>query len=1101
MPVSLKGGFAGDSKEVHPDTLMEDIDLDRDALENREKNAIAVDSAGFFSFITYSWISRYMFKAYKKGLTLDDVPQCSPLDSSDLNAQRLELLWQKEVSAKGPRRASFGAVVWRFIRTRIIMSSLVFGLSLIVGFISPAIFMRKLLQYAEDEEGEVMDGVTWAICLTIAEFLRTILFAWNWALNLRTAVRLRSACLALLYRKIIRLGDTGDKSIGELINLFANDGQRIYDVAVFGPMAIGGPIVAVCGVFYILWLLGAWALLGMTVFLVFYPVQYGISRLIGHLRGRTITVSDQRKTAYCQSMSISMAPTVPVISAIVTFLAHICAGNNLTAAQVRLPNNGKLNNGHTLLGKFIHYFNSKLSGMDPKVITSKRNKPLLIKDGYCYHHHSYNKDKSRIYWRCENRSTCNAHCITNVDLQNIIIYKINLAAHLHPPDGAAMQAKEVVQRIKQKASESPNEAPDEAFPLVPFLGNQMKDALSRIREGTRTLYEAVVAFSRIKSILLLEDIRPYITRPIDKTQAVCITGGTFSWAASALHKTKSENGNNHSGPCDVLQNQNKANEQEKEKLNPSDNTDQERPYVLSNINFQASKVRYYEAVYSCSLSQDINMLPGGDQTEIGERGINLSGGQKQRVALARAIYANRDIYLLDDPLSAVDAQVGAHIFEKCILQTLKNKTVILVTHQIQVTLKASNRLHNRLFNKIISSPMQFFEITPVGRVQNLFSKDMDEVDTRLPITVESILQNVWIVMFAILFICLVFPWAVIPLIILGIIYYIISKIFRVAVRDFKRLENVSRSPIFSWVGTTVQGLSTIHAFGKESEFTARFTKLFDENTTCLYLSTIAMRWLAVRIDTLAVGTVCVTSILIIVLHGQVSPALAGLALAYATHISGLFQYTIRLISETEVRFISVERINSYTENVNLRYRKGLPLTLKGISFNIQPGEKIGIVGRTGSGKSSLVTALFRLVEVSSGKIKVDNLDIADVNLEHLRSPILIHLKYMVMQLFGKLWRTLNFVKKFQVWKDSFKHLLEVILVLDEATAAVDPETEVAVQNTIQKEFSHCTVLMIAHRLSTVTNCDRILVMGRGQIKIFINKNRIFIASKYDGKIQ
>ncbi|PSN39509.1 hypothetical protein C0J52_21142 [Blattella germanica] len=101
--------------------------------------------------------------------------------------------------------------------------------------------------------------------------------------------------------------------------------------------------------------------------------------------------------------------------------------------------------------------------MDPKVITSKKNKPLLIKDGYCYHHHSYNKDKSRIYWRCENRSTCNARCITNVDLQNIIIYKINLAAHLHPPDGAAMQAKEVVQRIKQKASESPNEAPDEVM--------------------------------------------------------------------------------------------------------------------------------------------------------------------------------------------------------------------------------------------------------------------------------------------------------------------------------------------------------------------------------------------------------------------------------------------------------------------------------------------------------------------------------------------------------------------------------------------------------------------------------------------------------------
>lgn len=899
---------------------------------------------------------------------------------------------------------------------------------------------------------------------------------------------------------------------------------------------------------------------------------------------------------------------------------------------------------------------------------------------------------------------------------------------------------------------------------------------------------------------------------------MCINNGTFSWNSSSLHKSKLELENNHSSPQDPVKNHNKENEQEKEKLNPTEDSEQHHTNILTDINFQASRgqlvgvcghvgsgkttlllavlgqlrlvsgqvtrdgscayvsqepwilnatlkdnilfgenfdsKRYYEAVYCCSLSQDINMLPGGDQTEIGERGINLSGGQKQRIALARAIYANRDIYLLDNPLSAVDAHVGAHIFDKCILQSLKHKTVILVTHQVQylnhchevfvmkdgkiidhgtheelmargrdyammvqtisergdeeklsstqddgrmekvddsgcgifsngqsvpactgsqlsleeiekldprdgeqlttlesiqkgnirfhtyqsyisaaggyciafiicltfllnvgstafsswwlamwikagggnatetfqnetrpsrnindnpdfglyqmvyaltiavilgtsllrglvftkVTLRASNRLHNRLFNKIICSPMQFFEVTPIGRIQNLFSKDTDEVDIRLPITVESIIQNVWIVMFAVLFICLVFPWAVIPLIILGIVYYIISKIFRVAVRDFKRLENVSRSPIFSWVGTTVEGLSTIHAFGKENEFTARFTKLFDENTTCLYMCSIAMRWLAVRIDTLAVSTVCITAALIIVLHGQVSPALAGLALAYATHISGLFQYTIRLISETEVRFISVERITSYTENlipegtqgarlktsdwpnkgsikfqnVCLQYRKELPLTLKGVSFSIQPGEKIGIVGRTGSGKSSLVAALFRLVEVSSGKIRVDNLDIADISLEHLRShlsvipqdPVLFdgtvrsNLDPFKTCSDATIWEALENTKLLEkvanmdgqlqahigTGRESFsigeRQLLclarallrnSKILVLDEATAAVDPETEVAVQNTIQKEFKHCTVLTIAHRLSTVTSCDRILVMGKGQV--------------------
>ncbi|XP_021928372.1 multidrug resistance-associated protein 5-like isoform X2 [Zootermopsis nevadensis] len=1297
----------------------------------KQRDVISVDSAGLISFISFSWMSQYMYKASKKGLTAEDIPEGSPLDSCDLNGQRLELLWQEEVSCKGPRRASFGSVVWRFMRTRIIMSSFVFSCSVAMGFISPTVFMRKLLQYAEDENGDMMEGVTWAVCLTLSEFLRTIFFSWSWALNYRTAIRLRSACLAILYRKVIRLNSLGGKSVGELINLFSNDGQRIFDMVLFGPMIIGGPIVTVCGMLYILWLLGPWALLGMATFLLFYPTQYGISRMMGYLRSKTVIVSDQRvrlmteilsyirfikiyawekcfirdllrirskecnflqKTAYCHSLSISMAPTVPVISAIITFLAHISAGNNLTAAQ--------------------------------------------------------------------------------------------------------------------------------AFSLVPFLSNQMKDALSRIRQSTRSVCDALVSLSRIKSILLLEDISPYITRPIDKTQAVCISRGTLSWDSVTLHKSSTDAEKNNLSPLGVLQKQNHATDQEKEKLNPCENTECPNVNALRDINFQVAKghligvcghvgsgktalllaalgqlrlvsgqvtrdgscayvsqepwilnatlrdnilfgenfdsKRYYEAIYSCSLTQDINMLPGGDQTEIGERGINLSGGQKQRLALARALYANRDIYLLDDPLSAVDAYVGTHIFNTCILHALKHKTVILVTHQEQylnqcnmvymmkdgcifahgthdelmakeqdyamlvkthyskrgeqeqcvigeespvcaaevlnsdylapnsqnrpvssssqvsvedtekldskegeqlttpefvqkgnirfhtyqnyisaaggyfiillmclscllnvgstafsswwlalwikagggnatvfvnnqtepshnisdnpdfpmyqmvyavmiavilgtsllrglaftkVTLRASSYLHNQLFMKLMHSPLHFFETTPAGRIQNLFSRDMDEVDVRLPTTIESFLQNVWIVLFAILFVCLVFPWFIIPLVILAVIYYFISKIFRVAIRDLKRLENVSRSPIFSWVGTTVQGLSTVHAFGKESDFLMRFTKMFDENTTCLYLCSIAMRWLAVRIDTLAVTTICITAFLTIFLHGQVPPALAGLALSYAAHISGVFQYTLRLVSEIEIRFISVERISLYIkslecegkqgitlkppsdwpskgnikfQNVTLQYRKGLPDALNNVSFSVQSGETLGIVGRTGSGKSSLIAALLRLVEVSSGKIKIDGLDIADINLEQLRtqlsvipqdpvlfdSTIRFNLDPFESCTDDVIWEVLEKTKlrdrisniggQLQACVGQGRESLSVgerqllclarallrnakILVLDEATASIDPETEAAVQSTVQNEFKHCTVLTIAHRLSTVTSCDKILVMDKGQV--------------------
>nr|CAD7442232.1 unnamed protein product [Timema bartmani] len=1273
----------------------------------RTKNMIAVDSAGFLSFISFSWLSGYMYSAYKKGLTLNDVPQGSPLDSSDLNAQRLELLWQKEITEKGRKEASFGRVVWKFVRTRVLFSCLVFCVSQALGFISPTLFMRELLQYTENEDSSTQDGVKWALLLTLSEFLRAIFFSWNWALNYRTAVRLRSACLAMLYRKVIRLHSLGDKSIGELINIFANDSQRIFDVVLFGPMIVGGPVMTVCGIGYILWLLGPWALLGMIVFLLFYPTQYGISRLTGYLRGKTVVVSDERvrlmtdilnsiklikmytwekyfsknlfdirtrernllqKTAYCQSLSISMAPTVPVISAIVTFLAHISAGNNLTAAQ--------------------------------------------------------------------------------------------------------------------------------AFPLISVLGNQLKDALSRIREATKALIDSSIAFTRIKGLLLLDEGNLSVIRPIDKQQAVCISKGTFAWDAGSSVK-------NRALPLPGSQ----ATKEELEKLNPISNGELQYTNIISDIDFQARKghlvgvcgqvgsgktslllaalgqirlvtgqvtrdgtcayvsqepwvlnatlrenilfgenfdaKRYYDTLYCCSLTEDINMLPGGDQTEIGEKGINLSGGQKQRVALARALYADRDVYFLDDPLSAVDTHVGAHIFDKYIRAALKEKTVIFVTHhleylshcdevyfmkegriaeqgthqqlmdqkqdyslmmttrlteiqlgdsarvaetvsvqrrssigknstsskgsveemvekmnpageklttaeqvergqircqtyktyiaaaggyivsflvvltfllnvgstafsswwlaewikagggnttlvnelnetvlsnnindnpdfsmyqlvysvmiavilgtivlsqttedgeikvRISVTLRASNKLHNQLFTKIINSPIKFFETTPTGRIQNLFSRDIDEVDTRLPITLESILQNMWLVLFAVMFICLVFPWFIIPMLLLFILYYFISKIFSVAIRDLKRLETITRSPIFSWVGTTVQGLSTIHAFGKEGDFIAKFNQMFDENTTCVYLYSIAMRWLAIRVDTLA-------AFLVIALHGQVSPALAGLALAYSAHISGMLQYTIRLLSETEARFISVERINAYLQsleaegvnsgrlipmpdwpskgtikfqNVNLRYREGLPNVLKDININIRAGEKIGIIGRTGSGKSSLVTALFRLVELSAGKIKIDGEDISGISLQHLRNKLAVIPQDPVL-FTGTIRSNLDPFRAYkdeEVWAVLEKTRLKdrvtsetgqldcvvgdnlsmgerqllclarallkntKILVLDEATAAVDPETEVIVQTTIQQEFSHCTVLTIAHRLSTVTSSDRILVMDRGQV--------------------
>ncbi|XP_015521892.2 ATP-binding cassette sub-family C member 5 isoform X1 [Neodiprion lecontei] len=1288
-----------------------------------------IDSAGLFSFITFSWVSTYMYKAFRTGITMEELPAVSPYDDCNYNADRLERLWKDELVRKGPAKASFSRVAWKFFRTRFFASCVVYTACLILGFVNPTVLARKLLEYVESEDMPYIEGVKWALLLTVSELLRALLFSWAWALNYRTALRLRSACFNLLYRKISRVNNLGNKSIGEVINMFSNDDQRIFDMVIYGSLIIAGPITTVYAAFYIFWLLGPMALIGMTAFVFFYPAQFMISRLYGYFQSEVVKISDMRvrlvneildyiklikmyaweqsfsqdlldirkkerhvllKTSYCQSLSVSVAPTIPVISTVMTVLAHISTGSNLTASQV--------------------------------------------------------------------------------------------------------------------------------FSYVSLLDSRFAFSLTLFQYGIEAMVSAKISFDRMKSVLLLEDSGCTILKPIFKSQAVAINHGTFacntfdnrtkenSETAEKIRKNNTSNLGDHS---------------EKEKLNKP-TTSTEYTEILFDITFEAPKgkligicghvgsgksslllaalgqlrinegqvmrdgscayvsqqawitnaslrdnilfglqfdnARYYKAIYASNLTQDINMMSGGDQEEIGENGVNLSGGQKQRVALARALYANRDIYFLDDPLSAVDARVGSFIFDNYILGALRGKTVLFVTHQIhylnrcddiymmrdgkiiehgthdelmklgneyalmvaaisaesnteetdivnekieelpqsvnntsphqgntisiaknsshvsadnmenvgtpgtgltvaenlqqgtieahtyhsfitaaggyffcfivivtffvsvgsnafsswwlatwlragsgntsivtnnrtiistsihdnpnfeyyrivyagmvgvivlssllrslaftKATITASTNLHNNLFKKIITSPMRFFDTTPSGRIQHLFSRDMDEVDSKLPLSLTSILQYTFILFFAMVVICVVFPWFVVPLFILSAIYYFLSKIFRVAGRDLRRMENKSRAPVFSYVTATVQGLSTIHAFEKERDFRAKFSKIFDENSKCLFMCCVAMRWLAVRMDSLSVLITGITAGFVIALKNTVPAPLAGLALSYSAHIAGVFQYTIRLVSETEVRFISVERINHYVrtleiegsanqptvqppanwpsaavikfQNISMSYGEGAPLILKNVSFTVNSGEKIGIVGRTGSGKSSLTVALFRLVELAKGKIEIDDIDISKISLDRLRTklsiipqdptlfsgtirsnldPFKVHtdaeiwtalektkLKNRVQSISGHLDASVGFggdnlsVGERQLLCLTRALLRDTkILVLDEATAAVDPETELAVQSTIQQEFSECTILTIAHRLQTVLSLNRVLIMNDGKVLEF-----------------
>ncbi|GAB6029961.1 hypothetical protein CHUAL_005656 [Chamberlinius hualienensis] len=783
---------------------------------------------------------------------------------------------------------------------------------------------------------------------------------------------------------------------------------------------------------------------------------------------------------------------------------------------------------------------------------------------------------------------------------------------------------------------------------------------------------------------------------------------------------------------------------------------------------------YDQCIHACALKSDLDMLPAGDNTEIGEKGINLSGGQKQRVSLARAVYSDKDVYLLDDPLSAVDAHVGKHIFENVIGPhgVLKRKTRILVTHgitylpQVDViivlndgsisevgsykellakkgafaeflmtylgdekhevdvegleelkeellatigspelerhlsrqfsrskshasddgsaklsfqksrdsnrrsvelspikkvevngdakqenakliqketvetgevkmsiywyyiksvgltmvsitmmfnllshgcsigsnlwlsawsndkpnvngtqdvglrdlrlgiygglgfgqaifvmigsmtmafgAIRASRILHNDMLGNIMRSPMSFFDTTPLGRIVNRFAKDVDVVDNSIPMTIRSWVMCVLQVISTLVVICISTPIFIAVIVPLSILYYFIQKLYVATSRQLKRLESASRSPIYSHFSETITGASTIRAYNKQHDFIVLSENRVDENQISYFPSVIANRWLAVRLEFVGNIVVLAASLFAVAGKDSMSAGIVGLSVSYALSVTATLNWMVRMSGELETNIVAVERMKEYAitpteaswniesnqpppqwpqegvvqfKKYTTRYREGLDLVLRGISCQINSGEKVGIVGRTGAGKSSLTLAIFRIIESAGGSIVIDGIDISEIGLHDLRSKLTIipqdpvlfsgtlrinldpfnshsdeelwkalelsHLRTFVSQLPTGLQHTISEGgENLSVGQRQLVCLARAllrkskILVLDEATAAVDLETDGLIQATIRKEFGDCTVLTIAHRLNTIMDSNKVIVLDHGIIKEF-----------------
>ncbi|XP_066268189.1 ATP-binding cassette sub-family C member 9-like isoform X2 [Branchiostoma lanceolatum] len=464
--------------------------------------------------------------------------------------------------------------------------------------------------------------------------------------------------------------------------------------------------------------------------------------------------------------------------------------------------------------------------------------------------------------------------------------------------------------------------------------------------------------------------------------------------------------------------------------------------------------------------------------------------------------------------------------------------------------RAAKNLHYAMLDNIVRAPMRFFDTTPLGRIINRFSSDTQIIDQKLQADILSVVSTTLQCLAAVVVNAIVTPWFLIPAMPIIGFYFFMQKYFRASSRELQRLENISKSPVLASFTEVLGGLSTVRSYKEQRRFSQQFQQNLDSTAkTFMWLNT-ANRWLGVRLD--LIGSVIVfaaaLSSLLAAVLGRLEPGLVGLSLTYALSVSGYLNWLVRSLADVEMKMNSLERVKHYTEvqtepqegssvalpanwpsrgevrvsGLSTRYAADLEPVLMNVSVLFKGGEKVGICGRTGSGKSSLTLSLFRMIDNFAGKIYIDDVDISKIGLQALRSklsiipqdPVLFagtirfNLDPMDSRSDQELWDALVAAQLKGVVSDLPEGLDSVvseggenfsvgqrqlfclaraflrktkILIMDEATASLDLETDSVLQTAVTTAFADRTVITIAHRLSTILDYDHILVLKDGRV--------------------
>jgi len=462
---------------------------------------------------------------------------------------------------------------------------------------------------------------------------------------------------------------------------------------------------------------------------------------------------------------------------------------------------------------------------------------------------------------------------------------------------------------------------------------------------------------------------------------------------------------------------------------------------------------------------------------------------------------------------------------------------------------AAKKIHTKLLRVILRAKMFFFDNTPTGRILNRFSSDLYTVDDSLPFILNIFLANLFGVIGPILVTIYAMPWILLVLFPLTIIYSSLQAKYRPGSRDLKRIGSVSMSPIYSHFSETLEGVSTIRAMNQSHRFIRENEEYLESSMKANYASQAASQWLELRLQMIGCGVVAGVAIIAVIEHNLsvADPGLVGLAMSYALGITGKLSGLVSSFTETEKELVAVERCVQYLENVpsekscgsitspygwpsdgvlsfknvDMRYQPHLARSLRKVNINAKAGEKVGIVGRTGSGKTSLFQTLYRLVEIESGEIYIDNVNISQLELEELREHLVIipqqpflfsgtvrenldpdqfysdrqlldairksRLERCITRLGGLDFSITGLGTCFSAGQKQLLCLVRAVLspakvvLIDEATANVDTETDNQIQQVLQTCLADRTILMIAHRVHTVLGCDRVYVMEKGTV--------------------